>query len=204
MEDIIERKISNRAEAPVLEFIERRRSLRAFAAEQVEAEKVSSLFEAARWAPSSMNEQPWTYIYATTEQRGLHTLILESLNDSNRVWAYKAPLLIVSLARKKLVRNGHLNGAARYDVGAANAFLSLQATALGLIVHQMGGFNREKLIQNLGINLDEYEPIVIMAVGYPGDPESLPENLKQRELAKRSRYRVPDFAMNRSFKDGNE
>ncbi|MBX2960874.1 MAG: nitroreductase family protein [Cyclobacteriaceae bacterium] len=194
---------SSNIESRVLDSIKRRRSLRAYSDMLVAEEKIQSLFEAARWAPSSMNEQPWTYLYATRGQQ-LFNEILECLNESNIIWAKHAPLLVVSLARKKLLRNGLPNGSARYDLGAANAFLSLQATELGLNVHQMGGYNKEKLVESLGIPTEEYELGVVMAIGYPGDSEMLPENLKQRELAPRSRYTVSSFTMNRSFKHGNE
>jgi nitroreductase len=186
-------------ESPVLDVIANRRSLRAYADTPVDQEKISSLFEAARWTPSSMNEQPWTYIYATKDQPELWNLILDSLMESNKIWAEKAPLLIVSLARKMHIRNNRPNSVAKYDLGAANAFLSLQATALGLNVHQMGGYDHEKLISNLNIPRDEYELGVIMAIGYPGDPELLPENLQQREHAPRQRYSVSSFVMNKGF-----
>lgn len=200
---LVKMQTTSNIESQVLDSIKRRRSLRAYSSMPVEEEKIQSLFEAARWAPSSMNEQPWTYLYATRGQQ-LFSEILECLNESNLLWAQHAPLLVVSLARKKLLRNGLPNGSARYDLGAANAFLSLQATELGLNVHQMGGYNKDKLVELLGIPTEEYELGVVMAIGYPGDPETLPENIKQRELAPRSRHTVSSFTMNRSFKNGNE
>jgi nitroreductase len=186
-------------DALVLEVVKDRRSKRAYSNQPVEVEKIKSLFEAARWAPSSMNEQPWTYIYATKNQFELWNSIFETLSEGNRIWAVDAPLLIVSLARTKFIRNGRTNTSARYDLGAANAFLSLQATALGLNVHQMGGYDKEKLFENLNIPLDEFEPGVVIAVGYPGDSEKLPDNLKQREEAPRLRYPQESFVMNKSF-----
>lgn len=185
--------------APVLEVIKERRSKRAYTSQPVEEEKIKSLFEAARWAPSSMNEQPWTYIYATKDQPELWNRIFETLSEGNRIWAVNAPLLIVSLARTKFVRNGRINASARYDLGAANAFLSVQATTLGLNVHQMGGYDKEKLVENLNVPLDEFEPGVVIAVGYPGDAETLPDNLKQRETSPRLRYPQESFVMNKSF-----
>jgi nitroreductase len=185
-------------ESPILEVIQRRRSRRAYADKPVEQEKIHSLFEAARWAPSSVNEQPWLYLYATKDQPELWEKIFEALNDSNKIWAGNAPLLIVSLARKNFIRNDRPNESARYDLGAANAFLSLQAAHLGLNVHQIGGFHAAKVITNLNIP-GYYEPVVIMAIGYPGDMENLPENLKLRELAPRERYVQQVFVMNKSF-----
>lgn len=189
---------SNQIEYPVAELIEQRRSRRAYSTNPIEHAKVKSLFEAARWAPSSMNEQPWSYVYATRDQPDLWNKLLELLNESNRVWAINAPLLILSMARKTHIRNGANNALARYDTGAANMLLSIQATQLGLNVHQMGGYDRQKAIESLNIP-DTYEPIVIMAIGYPGDPDSLSENLKLREEAPRERYTQDFFVMNKSF-----
>jgi nitroreductase len=185
-------------ESPILDAIRLRRSRRAYAPVPVEKEKIISLFEAARWAPSSVNEQPWIYLYATHDQNELREKIVDSLNDANKIWAKNAPLLIVSLIRKNFIRNDRPNLSARYDLGAANAFLSLQAAHLGLNVHQMGGFDPERAIVNLHIPA-HFEPVVIMAIGYPGDIETLPENLKLRELAPRERYLQQEFVMNKSF-----
>jgi nitroreductase len=184
--------------APVLEVIQIRRSRRAYADQGVESEKIRSLFEAARWAPSSLNEQPWFYIYATRDQHPLWSKIFDSLKEGNKVWARYAPLLIVSLARKNFIRFDSPNPSARYDLGAANAFLSLQAAHLGLNLHQMAGFDHDLLIKNLGIP-DLYEPVIVMAIGYPGDVETLPDNLKAREFAPRERYVEQEFVMNKTF-----
>ncbi len=189
---------SNQLEYPVVDLIEQRRSRRAYSSQPIEQEKIQSLFEAARWAPSSMNEQPWAYLYATSDQPELYNELLNVLNESNRVWASHAPLLILSMARKTHFRNGAVNVAAKYDVGAANAFLSMQATHMGLNVHQMGGYDRQKAIENFNIP-ETHEPIVIMAIGYLGGQENLSENLKQREVAPRERYTQEVFVMNKSF-----
>jgi nitroreductase len=189
---------SNQLEFPVADLIEQRRSRRAYSPQPVEQKKIDTLFEAARWAPSSMNEQPWAYIYATKDQPELWNKLADTLNESNRVWAKDAPLLILSMARKTHMRNGAVNGSAKYDVGAANAFLSMQATQFGLNVHQMGGYDRQKAIESLNIP-ETHEPMVIMAIGYLGDAENLPENLKQRELAPRERYTQEFFVMNKPF-----
>lgn len=193
------RQKSADVESPVLlEVIQKRRSRRAYTDQPVEKDHIQALFEAARWAPSSVNEQPWIYLYATKDQTDLWNRIFESLNESNKIWAKNAPLLIVSLIRKNFSRNDLPNHSARYDLGGANAMLSLQAAHVGLNVHQMGGYNIEKLTENLNIpNL--YEPVVIMAIGYPGDAQLLPEHLKSRELAPRERYLQQEFVMNEIF-----
>lgn len=184
--------------SPVLEVIQKRRSRRAYADKLVEPEKIHSLFEAARWAPSSLNEQPWFYIYATKDQQGLWNKIFEGLKEGNKVWARHAPLLILSLARKNFIRIDSPNPSARYDLGAANAFLSLQAAHLGLNVHQIAGFDTATMIRSLVIP-GIYEPVTVLAIGYPGDIETLPENLQIREAAPRERYVEDEFVMNRSF-----
>jgi nitroreductase len=186
--------------SPVLDVIKKRRSRRAYADRMVEPEKIRSLFEAARWAPSSLNEQPWFYIYATKDQEVLWNKLFEALKEGNKVWARHAPLLILSLARKNFIRFDNPNPSARYDLGAANAFLSLQAAHLGLNVHQMAGFDSEIIIRNVGVP-EEYEPVIVMAIGYPGDIEALPENLKAREVAPRERYVEQEFVMNKTFMD---
>ncbi len=197
-ESQLTRQKSDAFESPILEVIQMRRSRRAYADQPVEKENIHSLFEAARWAPSSVNEQPWLYLYATKDQEDLWNNIFDALNDSNKIWAKHATLLILSLARTTFSRNDRPNLSARYDLGAANAFLSLQAAHLGLNVHQIGGFNREKVKENLNVP-DHYEPVVIMAIGYPGDADMLPEHLKLRELAPRERYVQQEFVMNRAF-----
>jgi nitroreductase len=189
---------SNQVEFPIADLIKERRSSRAYSSQFIEPEKINSLFEAARWAPSSMNEQPWVYIYATKDQPELWNKLLDTLHESNRLWAKEAPLLILSIARKTHLRNGVPNAAARYDVGAANAFLSIQATQLGLNVHQMGGYDRQKAIESFSLP-ETHEPVVIMAVGYAGDAENLSENLRLREFAPRERNIQEFFVMNKTF-----
>lgn len=183
---------------PVIDVIKNRKSTRSFLDTPVESEKINSLFEATRWAPSSTNEQPWVFMYANKNQTDLWGRMFGLLNEGNKIWAQTAPLLILSLARKTLTRYGVPNAHALYDLGAANAFLSLQAVELGLQVRQMAGFDTKKAIEELNIPAD-YEVGVIMAVGYPGDPEVLPENLKKRESAPRERFLQDVFVMNQPF-----
>ena len=185
-------------ESPVLDVIKNRRSRRAYSSRPVEPEKIKSLFEAARWAPSSVNDQPWTYIYATKDQGELWNKLFDVLNDNNKLWAKEAPLLVLSLTRKNFIRNGLPNDSAKYDLGSANAFLALQATELGLNIHQMAGYNHQKTIANLNIP-DQYQLGVMLAIGYQGDPGKLPDHLKQREAEPRQRYLQEVFVMNKTF-----
>lgn len=197
MEHVSTIQTSSGIEFQILDLIQNRRSKRAYADAPVELEKIKVLFEAARWAPSSLNEQPWTYIYATLGQP-LWKLIFETLNDGNKIWAKDAPLFVVSIVRKNFTRNDRPNASAKYDVGGANAFLSLQATALGLNVHQMAGYDPQLLRESLNIS-EAFDLGVIMAIGYPGDSDSLPESLKLREIAPRHRILQEEFVMNKSF-----
>lgn len=199
METKAELTYSSEIESPIIEVIRTRRSKRAYSSRPVEAEKIKSLFEAARWAPSSLNDQPWLYLYATRHnQPELWKKLWDTLNPGNKIWAEHAPLLVLSMARKYFTVNGNVNGLSKYDLGGANAFLSLQGTAMGLNVHQMGGYDRGQAISSLNIP-EEYEPGVMLAIGYAGDPEVLPENLKLRESAPRVRRVQHSFVMNKTF-----
>ncbi len=197
---VMDNLISSDIEAPVMDVVRIRRSSRAFADRPVPEEVIRSLFEAARWAPSSRNEQPWKYIYATVHQTDLWNRIFNSLMESNQTWVQNAPLLIVSMMRKNFTRDGTINPTAAYDLGAANAFLTLQATFMGLNVRQMAGFYSNKIKASLRIP-DDYEAVTVMAVGYPENPENLPIELQQRENVPRTRYRQPAFVMNHIFND---
>lgn len=189
---------STEFESDVLDVIKERRSRRPFSAKAVEPEKIKSLFEAARWAPSSLNEQPWLYIYATKADAELYQKIFEPLNDSNKIWVKDAPLLIASMVRKNFMRNGMRNPSAHYDLGAANALLGIQATALGLNVHQIGGYDYDLLRKNLAVP-DSFDLGVVIAVGYLGSVDQLTDRLKDREIAPRHRYIQSEFVKNSTF-----
>ena len=175
---------SDQFEYPILDLIKNRKSTRSFSAQAIEPARITSLFEATRWAPSSTNEQPWVYLYATREQPEFWQVLFSCLNEGNQIWAKDAPLLILSLARRNFTRFSGVNEYAMYDLGGANSFLSLQAVELGLQVRQMAGFHRDRTIDLLNIPA-HFEIGVFIAVGYPGDPQTLPEKLKARELAPR-------------------
>jgi nitroreductase len=167
------------------DLIEERKSPRAFAEKSVEQEQLETLFEAARWAPSAMNEQPWRFIYATKEDKENFDRLFSCLLEGNS-WARNAAVLFLTVAKKTYDFNGTPNGHAWHDIGLATGNLLLQATDLGLHVHLMGGFKADKAREVLGIP-EGYEPVTIGAIGYIGDPETLPEHLRERELAPRTR-----------------
>lgn len=191
-------KKSAQIDFPVADLIAQRRSTRAFSDKAVSSEMIYSLFEAVRWAPSSSNEQPWFYCYATIDQTELHGKMVDLLATGNQAWASHAPLLIMSLARVSHLKDSRPNAYAFYDVGGANALLALQAVKLGLQVRQMGGFDKSKAVTALNIP-EGLEPVVVIAVGHPGDAVHLPEALQLREAAPRERFLQEAFVRNQAF-----
>ena len=181
-------------EFPVHELIQNRWSPRAFSDKPVPQEVLRSLFEAARWAPSSNNEQPWAYIVATKDGAENFEKSLGALVEFNANWAKKAPVLVIAVAQLAFAKNNAPNRNAQYDVGAASLQLSIEATARGLVVHQMAGFDPETAKEAYNVP-QGWEPIAAMAIGYPGDAASLPEPLQSREKAPRSRKRIREFVM---------
>jgi nitroreductase len=179
---------------PVHELIRERWSPRAFAGKPVPQDVLRSIFEAARWAPSSNNEQPWAYIVATKDDKENFDKMLSVLVEFNAQWARSAPALALAVAKLNFAKNNTPNRNALYDTGAASALLSVEATAQRLAVHQMAGFDPEKARQVFGIP-PGWEPIAALAIGYPGDPASLPPPLKDREMAPRARKPIAEFVM---------
>lgn len=173
------------------DLLARRWSPRAFADRPVTADVLRSLWEAARWAPSSANEQPWSFLVATRDDQQEFGRMLGCLVEGNQVWAKQAPVLMVSVAGK-LDRDKDPNAHAWYDVGQAVADLSVQATALGLFVHQMAGILPDKIRELYQIP-DSHEPVTGIALGYPGTLEQLSDKLRQRELAARTRKPIGEF-----------
>jgi nitroreductase len=178
--------------SPVHDLIKLRWSPRAFDSHPVEREQLLSLFEAARWAASSYNAQPWYYIVATQDDAENYKKILDTFSEFNQGWAKNAPVLAVSVAAHKFPHNREPNRHAFHDVGQATASLALEATHLGLVVHQMAGIDPEKVRKNFGIP-EGYEPVAGIAIGYPGDPWTLPDQLRERELAPRERKDLVSF-----------
>ena len=192
IDELIEEKVASN-EYPVIELIKNRWSPRAFSSNPVEEETIMSLLEAARWAPSCFNEQPWNFILFKKENQEEFNKILDVLSARNKLWAKNAPLILLSVAKTDFERNGKKNRHAFHDVGAAVTNLTLQATSIGLFVHQMAGFDSEKAKQLFNIPKG-YEPVSAIAVGYYGSSINLPEEFKKAESAHRSRKPISDFA----------
>lgn len=177
---------------PIHELLSERWSPRAFDSRAVEPEKLRSLFEAARWAASSYNGQPWYFIVATRDDPENFNRVLESFVEFNQGWAKTAPVVGLSVAGLKFENNGQPNRHAFHDVGQAAANLALQATSLGLQIHQMAGILPDKARELFSIP-EGYEAVAGFALGYPGDPASLPDQLRERELAPRVRKPLKSF-----------
>lgn len=170
------------------ELIQNRWSPRAFAADKAIDDKViDSLLEAARWAPSCMNEQPWRFVVCVkAHQAEAWQQMLDCLAEKNQLWAQHAPVLLLAIAMDNFAQNGKANRWAGYDTGAASLSLCLQATAHGLVTHQMGGFDAERC--RVSFNLpDDCTPMSVIAIGYQAEADCLNEEMQQRELAERSR-----------------
>lgn len=182
------------AQHTIHDLLRHRWSPRAFSAKPVSPDILRSLFEAARWAPSSSNEQPWAFLVATRDDPQNHAKMLSTLVEFNQAWAQHAPVLAIAVSEMAFERTGKPNRNAFYDTGAAVADLSLEATSRGLFVHQMAGFDPHKAIELFEIP-NGWEPIAAFVIGYPGDLESLPEKLRERETAPRERKPLANFVM---------
>ena len=177
------------------ELIQHRWSPRAFdATRPVPRAELLRLFEAARWAPSSRNEQPWRFLLLERETMAeAWRALLESLTPSNQSWAAAAPVLVLSAIRTSFEDTGTANHMAWYDAGQAVALLTIQATSQGLAIRQMEGFDRTRARAAFAIPA-EFEPAVAIAIGYTGDPEALShEKHKAAETQPRKRRPLGDF-----------
>jgi nitroreductase len=170
----------------ILPVVLERWSPLSFDSREVKPDDLKRVFEAARWAPSSYNEQPWRFIVG---QHGSDTFqrIVSTLTAGNQAWATRAPALILSVAKRTFSRNNAPNHHALFDLGAASAMITLQATALGLATHQMAGFDHDVARKILEIP-EDCAMGSVMALGYQADPSALPnEKLIASETGQRTR-----------------
>ena len=175
----------------VAPFITDRFSPRAISEKSISNEAMNTIFEAASWSASANNEQPWEFYYAHKGTEGFEK-IWASLMAGNQPWAKDAAALVITVARKTFAANGTANGSALHDLGMANATLLLQARALDIFGHPMGGFDRIKATEILNLDEDRI-PVCVIALGYLGDAEQLIEPFKTRELSPRSRKTIDQF-----------
>lgn len=176
---------------PIHELLKKRWSPRAFDERPVEADTLLSLFEAARWAPSSNNGQPWRFLVAMKENKAEYDRLFNCLVEANQKWAYRAPVLLLSVAKLQF-EDGSPNRHGLHDTGMAVENLAIQATALGLVTHQMAGFLIDRARVDCQIP-EGYEPVAMMAIGYPGDPTLLPDRLRTREAQPRVRKPLTEW-----------
>lgn len=166
-------------DAPVDAAILERWSPRAFSPREVEPEKLDAIFEAARWAASSYNEQPWRFLLARSSED--RKKFVDFLLPANQVWAKDAPILLVVLAKKTFSHNGQPNKTYQFCTGAAAAYLTLACTQQGLIAHGMAGFDADMARATLGVPSD-FDLMAVFAVGYHGDKSLLPSDVAEREV----------------------
>ena len=178
-------------------LLNKRWSPRAFMDKPVEEASLQRIFEAARWAPSSYNEQPWRFIVGL---KGDTTwdLIFESLAEFNQNWAKMAPVLILNIGKTHSGKTNKPNKVFQYDVGQSVAHITFQVMKEGLFMHQMGGFDPSKATKLLNIP-NEYQPLTVMAIGHIGKPETLPEDLKVSEIAERDRKPLDEIFFEERF-----
>ncbi len=188
---------SNQINHPILPVIADRKSVRAFKSTPVEQEKIASVFEAARWSFSSSNQQPWRFIYAHKSQP-LWNDIFDILMDGNKTWNKESPVLIVGLAAKNNSK-GKTNTYNLHDLGAATMLMGIQAVSMGLQIHPMAGFHKEKAIELLNIP-ETIEVATVIAMGYPGKDFSLLDDFQQKNETERSdRFLQESFVLNKKF-----
>lgn len=176
---------TKRSELSLHPILNGRFSPRAFTERDVTAAELELVIEAARWAPSSMNEQPWRFLATRRGGEG-HAELLATLAPSNAIWADKAPVLILAMVKRTFTRNGQENNHARHDLGLAIGQLTAQATALGMGLHQLGGFSPDAARSAFGLDAD-LDLVSVLVLGFPGDPNDLPDNLRERELTRSAR-----------------
>ncbi len=183
-----------RTSIPVHEFIAERWSPRSFDAKAVlEQDQVVAMLEAARWAPSANNLQPWRFA-VTLRNSAEFNAVLATLMPGNRTWAHRASALVLAAA-DSTTPNGTANRWAPYDVGLAVSLLTVQAHAMSLHVHQMGGFDRA-VVSELFHLPESIEPLVILAIGTVGEAEQLAEGpLREREVSARNRKPLEELVL---------
>ena len=176
---------------PIHTLLQTRWSPRAFAPTPVAPAQILSLLEAARWSASAINVQPWSFVVVPKDDEDAFARLFGTLAEGNQVWVQHVPLLVLAVAQQQR-EPGKPNPYALYDLGQAVAHLSIQATALGLYVHQLAGFNPDQARSAFAIP-EEYVPFTVIAIGTLGDPDALPEPLHTRELAERTRKPLGSF-----------
>ncbi|QDU33880.1 malonic semialdehyde reductase [Poriferisphaera corsica] len=184
---------------PIHSLISRRWSPRSFSEKSIEPKLLQSIFEAARWAASSYNEQPWRFIIATRDSPSAYQTALACLVEANQAWAQTAPVLILTLTSDHFSHNDNPNRCALHDLGLATSNLTLQALEYGIFAHHMAGIDANKI--QVAYNIpDNYTPQTAIALGYPANPQSLPEEwMREAETSPRTRKSPTDLFFENTF-----
>lgn len=180
-------------EHPIHDLLARRWSPVAFDPRPLPRKQLATLLEAARWAPSCFNEQPWRFIVAMRGDGEHFETALRCLKEANQAWAKNASVLLFTAAKQTFTKNDKPNRYAQHDVGLAIENLVIQATADDLIVHQMAGIEHDRVRETYGVP-DGYDVLTGVAIGYPGPVDDLPEKLQERQRGERSRHALGDIA----------
>lgn len=188
--------MKNPTNHPIHELLSSRWSPYTFAADRsVDAADLRSLFEAARWAMSAYNAQPWRYIVANrATDETLWNQVLDCLVDGNRPWAMHAPVLALGLTQQNFEHNGKPNATAQHDLGAASAHLTIEATSRGLVVHQMSGIVPDKIRSTFDVP-DTIQPLTALAIGYAGANDELADDFSKRDDRPRERKSFSDIVL---------
>ncbi len=178
---------------PILDILARRFSPYVFDPRPVGRDKLLSCLEAARWAASSYNEQPWSLLVSTREDEAEFQKMLGCLTEANQAWAKNAGVLMITVAAENFGKNNKPNRVCDHDIGLAMATFTVQATELGLAVHQMAGVDLNKARQVYGIP-ETHHPLTAVTLGYAGDPDSADnEQFAERDRAERTRKPLGEF-----------
>jgi nitroreductase len=175
------------------EALKNRWSPRKFKDKPVPDEMLELLFEAARRAPSSRNEQPWRYFYAKKEDEKAFAKLFDCLDEGNKKWASSVQVLMVSVMKTHYDFQNRPNGKAMHDLGAANVSLAIQSAEMGLQTHQMGGFDKKKAAETLQLDVENFEPVTMIAVGFPADESEFTEDDKKRVKQHNTRKEQKEF-----------
>ncbi|HXC50623.1 MAG TPA: nitroreductase family protein [Candidatus Limnocylindrales bacterium] len=188
-------------DVPIHALIADRWSPYCYSTKPVPESDLRAILEAARWAPSSYNEQPWRYILARSSDAAAHAKLVSCLVEGNQAWAKNAPVLMIGIAVMTFSRNGKPNRAAQHDLGLAAGNICIEATARGLFVHQMIGIVPER-VRELYRVPPEAEPLTGLAIGYLGDETQSPEALRERDRAPRTRKPIADIVFEETWQHG--
>lgn len=182
---------------PIHELLAGRWSPRAFNGKPVPKDVLASLFEAARWAASCNNSQPWRFIVATKDDADAYATLLGCFNERNQSWAHTAPVIMITCADKHLP-DGRPSNYGFYDTGASMAQLTVQASAHGLVVHQAQGILPDKVRETYNVP-DDFDICTGVALGYQGEPDVLPEDYAKREVLPRARKPLTELVFTGGF-----